>query len=103
MFAGGALHEQPLSAEDFRNLCEDCRTAGREGYDAFKLVTNEAHSMRLDLCAILFLDDSQKKWVEEAMSLPGAEVFVGNPSMKQLTQALRDAIPDLAKQGVPGT
>jgi hypothetical protein len=84
----------------YHALLVDCRTAGQEGLDAFRKVTKEAHGMRLDLAAILFLGDDQKAWAEEACTLPGAIVFAGDPTMKQLTRALREEIPELAKQKV---
>ena len=76
------------------------RVFGRDGVEAFKQVTKEAHGMRLDLAAILFLGDDQHAWAEEAEALPGATVFVGDPTMKQLTHTLREAIPELAQQPV---
>jgi serine/threonine protein kinase len=84
----------------YHALVVDCRTVGRDGVEAFKQVTKEAYGMRLDLAASLFLSDDQHAWADEAEALPGATVFVGDPTMKQLTQTLREAIPELAKQPV---
>ncbi len=84
----------------YHALVVDCRTVGRDGLEAFKQVTKEAHGMRLDLAAVLFLDEPQHAWAAEAEALPGATVFVGDPTMKQLTYTLREAIPELAKQPV---
>jgi serine/threonine protein kinase len=81
----------------YHALLVDCRTAGQEGLEAFRKVTKEAHGMRLDLAAILFLGDDQKAWADEACTLPGAIVFAGDPTMKQLTRALREEIPELRK------
>jgi serine/threonine protein kinase len=92
-------HRRYLQAP-YHALLVDGRTAGRDGLEAFKKVTKEAHGMRLDLAAILFLEDSQKAWADEARELPGATVFAGDPTMKQLTRTLREAIPELRKQKV---
>jgi serine/threonine protein kinase len=84
----------------YHALVVDCRTVGRDGLEAFKQVTKEAHGMRLDLAAVLLLDEPQHAWAAEAEALPGATVFIGDPTMKQLTYTLREAIPELAKQPV---
>jgi serine/threonine protein kinase len=85
----------------YHALLVDCRTAGREGLEVFRKVVKEAHGMRLDLSAVLFLGEDQGAWAEDAETLPGATVFVGDPTMKQLTHALRNGIPELRKQAAP--
>ena len=82
----------------YHALLVDCRTAGRDGVEAFKRVTKEAHGMRLDLAAILFLGEDQKAWADEACTLPGATVFAGDPTMKQSDAApCATTIPELRK------
>jgi serine/threonine protein kinase len=82
----------------FHALLVDAGTSAQEGLEAFKRVTAEANGMRLNLCAILILNEEQANWADEAKKFPGAAVFVRPVGLKPLVHTLTEAIPELQRQ-----
>jgi serine/threonine protein kinase len=76
----------------YHALLIDARTVGREGVEAFARVQREAELMHLDLAAALIVDEKQVGMANAAKSKAGGTIYVGSPTIKQLTRFLREQL-----------
>ncbi len=79
----------------YHALIVDAGSLGKEGVEAYKRVVKEADSVKLDLCAVLILNEDQRKWVEEAMAVGAGEVMVRPITLSVLHEVMRDALAEL--------
>ena len=77
----------------------DAGPLGKEGVDTFKRLVREASAAQRDLAAVLILNDDQRNWVDDALSVGGGEVIVRPVTMSVLHEVLSDHLPELAAHG----
>ena len=82
----------------YHAILVDAGIVGSEGLNTLKRVVKEAQSMRLDLAAVVIVNEDQETWAREVEGTPGVIAYVRPVGMKQLASDLRAAIPDLRKQ-----
>ena len=74
----------------------DAGPLGKEGVDTFKRLVREAEAAQRDLAAVLILNDDQRNWVDDALSVGNGEVIVRPVTMTTLYEVLADHLPELA-------
>jgi len=79
----------------YHALIVDAGTVAQEGVEAFRRVTVQAHHQQLDLGAVLILNEDQKGWATAVQNQPGGTVMIRPVTMKQLTHAIIDFVPEL--------
>jgi|SRR5262245_22427182 len=77
----------------FNALIMDCRTADREGLEAYQKVMRESEMKRLDCAGILMLADDQSHWSEMVDYFPKSALLVGRPTMRQVIDKLKEFVP----------
>ena len=81
--------------QPYHALIIDVGTAGNDGVDAYRRVLKEAEMMNLDMAGALILNEDQKPWGASVTNLAGGKVFVRPVTMKQLSDALAERLPEL--------
>lgn len=84
----------------YHALVVDTRTVGTDGYAEYKRIVKEAAGMRLDLAAILLVNEENQGWIDDvkALGIPGATAYMGAAvGMKQIAFHLRGVLPELRK------
>lgn len=74
----------------------DAGALGREGVEAFKRVIRQADADQRDLAAVVILNDDQRAWVDDAMSVGKGEVIVRPLTLSVLHEVLANHLPELA-------
>ncbi len=86
---------QRYQTQPYHALIIDAGTAGNDGVDAYRRVLKEAEMMNLDMAGVLILNEDQKAWGTSVSNLTGGKVFVRPVTMKQLSDALAERLPEL--------
>ena len=86
---------QRYQTQPYHALIIDAGTAGNDGVDAYRRVLKEAEMMNLDMAGVLILNEDQKAWGTSVINLAGGKVFVRPVTMKQLSDALAERLPEL--------
>ena len=81
--------------QPYHALIIDVGTAGNDGVDAYRRVLKEAEMMNLDIAGVLILNEDQKAWGASVLNLAGGKVFVRPVTMKQLSDALAERLPEM--------
>jgi serine/threonine protein kinase len=82
-----------FQSNPFHALIVDCRTADREGLEAYQRVMRDADLRRLDCAGILILADEQDHWVESVDYLQKSAILLGRVTMKQIIEKLDQFAP----------
>lgn len=82
----------------YHAILVDAGIVGAEGLNTMRRVVKEAQGMRLDLAAVVIVNEDQEAWAREVEATPGVIAYVRPVGMKQLSTDLRNAIPELRKQ-----
>ena len=82
----------------YHAILVDAGTVGQEGINTLRRVAREAQGMRLDLAAVVIVNEDQEAWAREVEEVSGVLAYVRPVGMKQLAADLREAIPELRKQ-----
>lgn len=80
-------------ANPYHALIVDCGTVGQDGVDSFLKVLKEAETMRLDLGAVLILNEDQVAWSYQVSERPNAVALIRPVTMKQLVLKLHELAP----------
>lgn len=60
-------------------------------------MVREADAQQRDLAAVVLLNDDQRAWVDDAMSVGGGDVIVRPVTMNVLHEVLSEHLPELKK------
>src|SRR5262249_35483291 len=82
-----------FQSSPFHALLMDCRTAEREGLEAYQRVMRDAELKRLDCAGILILSAEQDHWVDTVDYLQKSAVLVGRVTMRQIIEKLDEFAP----------
>lgn len=77
----------------FHALIVDAGSVGRGGVEVFNRVLKEADAAKLDVAAVLLLDEKQADWASDAIRHQRGAVMYLPLSMKDLIRQIRDLMP----------
>ncbi len=81
-------------AKPYHVLIVDGGTVGKDGVDAFNRVLKQSDVAKLDVAAVLILNEDQTDWEGIAVTHPRGAVLVRPIGLKEVLQKIRELVPE---------